>query len=532
MEQLLQPIALIPIIITLLALAVGICMPRISAALDRRRKRRAIYEVIWKKSARLKPKQVMPFRSDAKQGFKKYYYRRDNYHQILEQQFKDKDNILIVGDPLAGKSRMVLQFLKSLKRCAVIILKLMPVDTRDFKIPRRLAFWRRRVLLLNDINKYLNEQNFVYLLKQFFDKDVIIVATCRTGSELKLAKAKLEGDFTNIFGKPVEIAKESREVGVHVAKEAGVELPDRFDGNLGSIFVRLDTMRDRFAKCSREQTRILQTMKRLYEAGIYKGAEVFSAKRIKVAYGARYQPDLSDGEWGEAYAELVEQGFLKKDGDQISTEECYIQEVIKDEFDILNNLREMLDIFRDDPQASYHIGHRSLNIGKNDPPRAQFLQVAIQALRYALEIWTREDNPRAWAESQLGLAETHVELAEVDDKRSNCRRTISACGEALKVFSTDKYPYPYATTIAVRARAEIVLIMEDNTIESIKAACVSVEESLRLCKLLSISDYEQSLQRILSSLQDILQKRQRRQRQRRMTTLIKGKKINLRRGRA
>ena len=43
----------------------------------------------------------------------------------------------------------------------------MDVNPVDFRIPWRLTFWRPHVLLLDDLDKYLEKQNMTYLIQEF-----------------------------------------------------------------------------------------------------------------------------------------------------------------------------------------------------------------------------------------------------------------------------------------------------------------------------------------------------------------------------
>lgn len=233
------------------------------------------YSTIWKKSSTLKPKEVLGLRGEREHGFNEYYYRR-GHDGFLKKKIENDENILIIGHPLAGKTRAIYQSLISLEEAYdVIIPKLVDIAPKDFEIPIHFYFWRKRILLLDDIDKFIEKQNFMYLLQQFLKTNTIIIASCRFGPEYDILCNKMERELSSLFGDPIEIYNVSREEGKNIARRTGRELPAAFDGNIGSIFVPLETMRDRFRSSSEEEKVILRAIRCLYFAGIYREREIF-----------------------------------------------------------------------------------------------------------------------------------------------------------------------------------------------------------------------------------------------------------------
>jgi hypothetical protein len=65
-------------------------------------------------------------------------------------------------------------------------------------VPLNLIFWRKKILVLDDIDKFTEKQNIKYLVDEFLKKKAVIVASCRTGTEYeKLQKT----EWLNIFFK-------------------------------------------------------------------------------------------------------------------------------------------------------------------------------------------------------------------------------------------------------------------------------------------------------------------------------------------
>jgi tetratricopeptide (TPR) repeat protein len=480
MEQLLQPVVLIPTTIALLALAAAIFTPRISAALDRRRKRHSLYEVIWKRSKDLAADVVLCDRALKNYGYLEYYYERD-HDKLIEKKLEAKESFIVVGRPLAGKSRAVYRALRRGKY-HVTMPKVEDVDQFDFSIPEKHFEVHKPVLLLNDIQKFFTKRNFEYLFNAFLLKEVTIVATCRL-SELPRVKSALESQFTNIFKDPIEIPDltdaNARDVAKGAEQETGelVKIPEAFDHTIGSLFLPLDPMRQRFAALENEPKCFLLAMKRLYAAGVYKGREVFSIDRIKRVCKVQHEIELKKHEWDEVLGKLQKDAFIKKDGDQVTTEESYLQKVIADEFEVLDNLREMLDIFKDDPQACCYIGDRAYDIGENDLEIAQYMHLSIKANNCALKNWTPEENPRDWAGTQNNLGNTSRTLAELENKPCNCRAAIDALEKALKVFTLSEFPMDYAMTQNNLGTAYSTLADVDEVEHNCKKA---IEEALRV----------------------------------------------------
>jgi hypothetical protein len=177
-----------------------------------KRKLKAYYEIIWKKSSALEPRDMLDIRADPKYGFRPYYHTRPHDHALTER-IRRGQNVPILGAPLAGKTRAVYQALKGLKKpCDVIVPRVQDVNLEDFRIPRHWRFWRKRVLVLNDLDKFVEKQNFAHLLGEFTKNRIPIIATCRLGPEFKKTCAKLERELP-LFAEPIEIAPISAEEG-------------------------------------------------------------------------------------------------------------------------------------------------------------------------------------------------------------------------------------------------------------------------------------------------------------------------------
>ena len=87
--------------LTLLGLILAIVIPIAAYLLRRLHIIRSNYEMICKKSSSLKPSNILITRP-----FTEYYYERKE-DILIKDSIINKKNILILGTPLAGKSRVV-----------------------------------------------------------------------------------------------------------------------------------------------------------------------------------------------------------------------------------------------------------------------------------------------------------------------------------------------------------------------------------------------------------------------------------------
>ena len=472
-------------IIGIMGLLLAILVPLTGYIYNRNRKLKSYFEVMWKKSSSLQPEEVLGLRGKPKHGFLEYYYQREN-DNIIRDRINSNKNVLVLGNPLAGKSRAVFQALRNLdKPLDVLIPRLVDINPESFQIPFHLKFWKRRVVFIDDIDKFTNVQNFNHLIQSILKENITIVATCRSGPEYATLSAKMEGHLSLIFEDPVEIAKISREEADEIPKTTGTEMPSEFDGNIGSIFIKLDAMRERFRGCDGIKKGILRSIRRLYYAGIYDEREVFSIERIKQVCEAVEEIDLKNHEWKTSFDNLKDLGFIGvTEGEKrLQAEEVYLQYVVGNGFNYIDNLKFMNDLFVEDPDALLNIGSRGYNLGLVDLEKNEYMHIAIEAYLQALKVITLDRFPIQYATTQNNLGNAYRTLAEVEDKSENCKRAIEAYLQALKVRTLDRFPIQYATTQNNLGAAYRTLAEVDDKSESCKRAIEACREALKVSTL-------------------------------------------------
>jgi tetratricopeptide (TPR) repeat protein len=442
------------------------------------------YDVVWKKSSSLRPQDVLgQLRGRPEGGFFKYYYGRETDKHIQDK-IDNGENVLVVGSPLAGKSRAVYQALITLKKPQdVLIPRLVDINPESFRIPFHFKIWRRRVVFLDDIDKFTDIQNFNYLVQEILiTKNISMIATCRFGPEYDKLSLKMESDLSLIFGNPINISKISRKEGGEISKKIGLDMPSEFDGNIGSIFIKLDAMRERFKACTDIEKGILRSIKHLYYAGIYDEREVFSIDRIKHVCKMAEEIELKIYEWKNTLNNLKRMGFIDMiEGEKrVLADEVYIQNVIKNGLNIVDTLKYMKNIFSEDPEALHSVGIRAYDFGLVDLKKRDYLRIAIEANREALKVRTPDRFPMDYAMTQNNLGAAYQTLAGVEDKSENCKRAIEAYWEALKVSTIDRVPIQYAATQNNLGNAYRTLSEVEDRSKNCKRAIEAYWEALKV----------------------------------------------------
>ncbi len=409
------------------------------------------YKTVLKKSSDLQPEEVMgELRGSHKGGFRDYCLARDEIDQIKKRIAEGKD-VLVIGDPLAGKTRAVYEALKHAEnKTAVTIPRIVDVNPNEFKVPRHLSGTRKGVLLVDDINKYVSKQHFELLLQQYIDNGYLIVATCRKGPELDRAKSALEQIFASLFNDPVEMGKVDREEAEVVAKATGDKMPKQYDGNIGSIFVPIEAMRQRYAnECSDEGRAVLRSIKRLFMGGVYEEGGIFSEAHLKKVCNEIEELKLEKFKWRELLDSLANLSFLRPGREGIAVEETYIEQIFTVDCSLLDNFRDLAELFSHDPDALFKVGDRADDTQYSEELGDDFVKVkrlAVGAFQTVLSHWPPKTHPERHAMTQNNLGNAYQTVGTVEDKAANCKKAIAAYEEALKVYTLERFPIQYAAS--------------------------------------------------------------------------------------
>lgn len=463
-----------------LAIIIAVLIAALTYYSNRRRRIRALYEVIWKSSRNLKPKEILGIRAEFRHGYHKYYFEVEE-NRKLEKCIEDGKNVILIGNPLAGKSRTVFHTIKNFDKCLnVLIPKITDVNSVDFIVPHSKTFWRKKIVVLDDLNKYASKQNFSYLLDEFRRIDpekLILIATCRTEPEFNV----LNDEILEMFDAKIIFDRFPEKDAALVARRAHKPKPINFDGNIGSIFVDLTAMKDRFKSVGIVEKTLLQAIKRMYWAGIYEGKEIFTSKKIKTVLEKLSEKKFRKIEFETVLNSISDQGFVTLLNGNLKIEETYLDKVIEDKFSLPENLIELLDTFSDDPDSLHKIGNRATDFGERSKAKAAFYNIAIKAYSDALKFWTFKKTEKNYAKSQNNLGNAYVRLGEFTDKKEkaeNCKLAIIAFNEALKIYTREQYRLDFARTQSNLGNAYQVLSDVEDKAENCKLAISANKKAL------------------------------------------------------
>jgi tetratricopeptide (TPR) repeat protein len=378
--------------------------------------------------------------------------------------------------------------------CKVSIPKCRNIDLENFRFPKCRWFGKKHaVIFLDDFHRLVDQQNFDHLLRTAVEKRVRIVATCRSGIECDKAKKKLLGqnvDLETIFGSNVvEVKKVPVEVGQEVALGSGIKWEAvHFDGTVGSVFLPLGEMKQRFKDCTEEQKTILRVLNTMYSLGIYKEKLIFPLEWVK-ALASEQGLMGQDYKWGGWLEELKTKEFITPLKFDIQVEEAYLEFVVSPTAEVTDfELWERaIGVYAMIPEALVKLGNRAQDLGKIHLEKAKLVNISIKAYQQALSHWSLGNYPVQFAEVQNNLGNSYCCLGEVEGLVENCKLAIATFQEALKVRTLDRFPMQYAMTqnnlgIALWTLAEV----EDKA-QNCRMAIAAFQEALKVCTL---EDYQ------------------------------------------
>jgi len=492
------------------------------------RELQSYYSIIWKKSGRLKPRDIL-----GERPYSDYYFSRPEDSRLSEC-IAGRKNVLLIGPPLSGKSRAVYQALKNSAHSPDV---LMPrnVNMQSFHFPFDYKFWKNKVVFIDDLQYYIERQDFYHLLFEAAkDKKAVIIATCHTGNEFKKVKNKIlehQMDLDNIFGKNIiQLGAVTQEVGRKVAKESGAKWDGvKFNGTIGSIFMNLTEMEKRFDECDNMEKTILLSIRSMYFCGVYEENNIFPLDWLKMV-AKFHELEGKEFEWAGWLKSLEGKEFIKIfRRNKIWAEDAYLEYVVKPEVEIsrLDVFEELIYIFQDVPDALLMIAERAYDVGSIELEVSDYMRLVIKAYQQALtssqlqkgsekeiEILNRlgvayrtlgeyenrienctkaielfkeamagrnaESGKELYSSILNNAGATHLRLAEVTDRVDNCLLAISAFEEALKHRTLTGSPREYAATMCNLGVAYKTLSEVQDEVENASKAIESYREGLRV----------------------------------------------------
>jgi len=472
------------LILTVTGIIVTAIVPYIGYIYKTRKEFKNYYSVIWKSSSKLKAKELLDERP-----YQEYYFER-NVDNFLLRTLERRRNALVIGSPLSGKTRAVFNSVKSLKHEADILIPrnvTMPV----FRLPKDYKFWKNKLIFIDDLQYYIERQDSYHLLfRAAKEAGIPVLATSHSGKEFKKVRNKMTEqnlDIDTIFGEDIiELEKISAVEGKKVAEKLGMQWDNvKFNGTIGSIFMRLSEMERRYDNSDNIEKTILRTIRNLYICGIYEDNNIFRLEWIKKA-AARYELEGKDFEWTGWLKTIEDKEFLKiTRRNKVWAEDAYLEYVVKPEVEltILDIFEDMIEIFRDVPEVLQMAGERAYDTGIIDVQIADYMKAAISAFDRVLKLVKKEANEGSYLKAQNYLGQSYWSLSKVQDTLENCRKSIEYFNEILKYISPESNPYEYAKIKNRIGNSFMAFADVENKKENCKIAIEAYNEALKVFTL-------------------------------------------------
>jgi tetratricopeptide (TPR) repeat protein len=252
----------------------------------------------------------------------------------LIQALRRGDKLLLLGQPLEGKSYTLYELVKQMKGHDIVVPSKKSCSDDAFKILRK----RRTILLLEDLGSYTGEIDLQAFYRKMKDSASLcaVAATCRAGPEL--------GDVIAQVGKPVRrfyesipwklfllplTAEEKGQLARSVGKDWDLTNSDHFP-TPGSITMEgpLEAMRVRFRDLDfePEQRDTLRALK-LLDAG---GVHPLTHERLSGVLERVFHRRSSLSSLGDRLEGLANRAFLRRPGrqDPVRPEPAYLWHVV------------------------------------------------------------------------------------------------------------------------------------------------------------------------------------------------------------
>lgn len=347
--------------------------------------------VIWKKPIKIKPKHLEINK------FHEYYYETEEMKNLVES-LENKENTIIIGKPLSGKTRNIYEAIRRVeKKYAVTIVKNIDIYESNVRFPRLLKFWRTKLIIIDDLHKFVAKINFHLVIREIQKQDCILLFACRSRIEYSRANNKFKKEFN--FGleelfenNKIEIQRISKAEGLGIAKHFGVkwiQANQNFDGTVGSLLLSFVEMDRRYKEeIDVKEQIILQSIKRLYCCGLYIGKQNFDLSEIKKVCEYRKLKG-EEWEWEIWLLNLYKnEFFVDWNIKQIFIEEAYIEKIVEivPEKDVSDIFREIILVFNENPDTLLKIGFNAQYQAIKSKNTEELLLVSIQAFERIIHI--------------------------------------------------------------------------------------------------------------------------------------------------
>jgi hypothetical protein len=364
--------------------------------------------------------------------------------------------ICITGRAMLGKTRLAWEAMRAeLPGWTLVRWPHGPQASVDFSA----LHGKRAVLWIDAAQAFANPHEALLLnnLPEAFvaaGVPLVVVMTCRDGADERAALQHLGPLLARLttIALPEISASEADQL-TTLLGAVGIEAQrDQFDGTPGSVLLDVAGLRDtRYPALPESAWRVLQALKLLHQVGIPE----YPAPRVRATAVDLFALDEAD--WQSALATLAQAGFVRlgeigAGGETIMpVAEVYLERAVPDEpsageegTDAWLQLAESL-LRHQDAGALFRLG---LAFGQRSTGDLRANRhYAGTCYRAALEVYTRESAPIAWALLQNALGDAlkrEADLLAGAERAALLAQAITAHQAALEVFSRDILPAGWA----------------------------------------------------------------------------------------
>ena len=254
--------------------------------------------LFYTSTSRLKPSDMNP----SKPWYDRYFIPRPAVNKVVELLAAGRGAVLL-GVPLAGKTRCAFEVLKRLRGYHVLTLIPEKQTIAEIRIPRSyLIFKPKLILFLDDLQAYVDKFSPVHLVQHFGkqSKSLAVLATCRSGDEFRDArKEQAFSSFINQNLPMVDVEELSKDEEKKLAAHFGREWTETsYKGTPGSIVFGLEEMKQRLRAASREAKALMRSLCLMREAGIRTHWQVLTQKVAEKVYEVEITRPSADSAWG------------------------------------------------------------------------------------------------------------------------------------------------------------------------------------------------------------------------------------------
>lgn len=461
-------------------------VPRIN---NRKERINKSYRVVWKKSSNLKPDDI--FGKDSYRYKENIPYCYSKMDKTIKNKILNGQNILIIGRPLAGKTRTIYQNLKELEKEYYVIVPSDGVKLDSIIIPNLKFLKRRKLIVLDNLQNFLKREEpekketaIEEFISKLSKKNIQTIASCRSGFEFDILKNKIS--ILSIIGKLeniVKIPKLEKDEAKEIIKKKWKQysFSKLFDGTIGSLILPLEEMQNRFVNAESYEKNILIALKMLYNTGVYSERGLFLTGIIKLLC-SNSNLKVSEDDFTRGLDNLEKKEFIEIENyDEVRARDVYLEKIVtskhRNDFEIFN---DVINTFKKYPVVLFLCGDRAYDKGLICPGGPKYLEIATTSYSEVLKVYTLKNYPIVYGLIQNNLGASYFAIAEIKDKENNCNKAITALKESLKVRTIEDYPKGYAVTINNLGAAYKILADVKDKEKNCKNAIIAFKKTLKV----------------------------------------------------